>query len=82
MTKEETYDFIGHLAIALYTSKIKINLTSLNTILRERDADYDSNRGLAAGVGAAYRHWKEKDPVVYHAIAYTYTNQNGDLSWM
>ena len=36
---------------------------------------------MATGVSAAYRRWKDKDPVVYHAIAYTYTDKDGNLAW-
>lgn len=81
MTQEEVYDFIGQLAIALYTSKIKISLNALNTILADNGAEYASNRGLAKGVATAYKRWKEKDPVIHHAIAFTYVDRNGELPW-
>ncbi len=42
MEKEEVYVFIGELAIALYVKKIKISLSSLNSILVEHNAGYDS----------------------------------------
>lgn len=44
MTKTEIYDFIGELAIALYSKKITISLTALNAILDDK--------------GAAYRLWQ------------------------
>jgi len=81
MNKIEIYDFIGELAIALYSKKIRISLSSLNEILRDKGAEYGNNRGLGAGVSASWRHWKDKDPVIYHAIAHTFTDKNGDLPW-
>ena len=81
MNKEEIYDFIGELAIALYSKKIRMSLSALNEMLNDRDAAYGNNRGLASGVAAAYRHWKEKDPVVHHAIAFTFRNKDGQLAW-
>jgi len=82
MTKEETYEFIGELAICLYSKKIKISLTALNAILQDKNAAYESNRGLAAGVGGAYRFWERKDPVVHHAIAYNFHDKDGEPAWM
>ena len=81
METNEIYEFIGELAIALYSKKIQISLSSLNQILDDKGNGYGNNRGLASGVSAAYRYWEEKDPVIHHEIAYTYTDRNGDLSW-
>jgi len=81
MEKEEIYDFIGELAIALYSKKIQISLSSLNSILRDKGAEYGNNRGLGSGVSAAWRHWKEKDPVIHHAIAYTFRDKDGNIPW-
>ena len=80
-TIDEVDDFIGELAIALSSKKIQISLGSLRSILADRGKDYNNNRGMATGVSAAYRRWKDKDPVVYHAIAYTYTDKDGNLAW-
>lgn len=84
MTKKEIYEFIGELAFILYSKKIKISLTSLNSILKDQDkkSEYGSNRGLAKGVSASYNYWKSKDPVIHHAIAYTFIDKNGNLPWM
>lgn len=82
MTTTEIYEFIGELAIGLYSKKIKISLTSLNAILEDKGAAYGSNRGLARGVSAAYRYWKDKDPVVHHAIAYSFNDKDGEPAWM
>ena len=81
MEREEIYDFIGELAIALYSKQITISLSSLNSILADRGMEYGSNRGLASGVSAAYRHWEKKDPVIYHAIAFTFTDKYGNRPW-
>ena len=79
---KKVYEFIGDLAIALYSKKVTVSLSSLNQILSDNRFDnYGSNRGLAAGVAAAYRYWGEKDPVVHHAIAYTYRDRDGNLAW-
>lgn len=80
MEKNEVYDFIGELAIALYSKNIKISLNALNEILADRSAKYGNNRGLGAGVSAAYRYWK-KDPVIHHAIAFTYLDKDGESAW-
>ncbi|MFQ2107785.1 hypothetical protein [Aeromonas rivipollensis] len=82
MTKEDIYDFIGELAIALYSKNINISLSALNAILADKDSAYGNNRGLAAGVSAAWRHWEKKDPVIHHAIAYTFRDKNGDVPWL
>jgi len=75
---EESYEFIGHLAIALYTQKIKLRLTTLQKILNDKGADYGGGVGMGQVVAAAYRHWKEKDWVIHHAIAASFTGQNDE----
>ena len=81
MTNEEIYDFIGELAIALYSKKIQISLGALRAIMLDKGKDYVNNRGMASAVSAAYRRWKTKDPIIYYAIAYTYTDKEGNLAW-
>ena len=81
MTNDEIYDFIGELAIALYSKKIQISLGSLRAIMLDKGKDYVNSRGMASAVSAAYRRWKVKDPVIYYAIAYTYTDREGNLAW-
>ncbi len=75
------YDFIGELAIALYSKNIQISLNSLKHILADKGKVYTSNRGVASSVSAAYRHWEKKDPVIFYAIAHTYTDKDGHLAW-
>lgn len=82
MENEKIYDFIGELAIALYSKKISISLSSLNQIIEDKGWEkYANNRGLAAAVAASWRYWKKNDPVIHHAIAYTFLNKNGELPW-
>jgi hypothetical protein len=75
---EESYDFIGHLAIALYTKQIKLRLSALQHILNDKGADYGGGVGMGKVVSAAYRHWEKKDMVVHHAIAASFTGQNDE----
>lgn len=84
MEKAEVYEFIGDLAICLYNKKIQISLTALNEILNDKDrnAAYDSNRGLAKAVAAAYERFKKKDPVIHHANAHTFVDKDGELPWI
>jgi hypothetical protein len=79
--ENEIYEYIGELAIALYNKRKQISLSALNQILSDQGHSYGNNRGLASAVSAAYRHWERKDPVIHHAIAYTYTDKDGNLPW-
>ena len=82
MTQEQVYDFIGSLAIALHAQGISISFTALNAILADRNCTFDSNRGLAAAVAAAFRQWEAKpDLAVAHSIALTFKNANGEFAW-
>ena len=75
---QEAYDFIGQLAIALYTQKIKLRLTTLQKILNDQGAGYGGGIGMGKVVSAAYEYWKKKDWVVHHAIAASFTGQNDE----
>ncbi len=79
--KEETYKLIGKLAIGLYVQNLTITFDSLNSILKERGLEYESNRGLAAGITAAINYWEEKDPVIHHAIVQSYVNKKGEFAY-
>lgn len=81
METNEIYEFIGELAIALYSKRIQISLSSLSQILQDKGREYGNNRGLASAVSAAYRFWEKQDPVIHYAIAYTYTDKDGELPW-
>jgi hypothetical protein len=75
-TGEESYEFIGQLAIALYTQKIRLRLTTLQKILNDKGADYGGGVGMGRVISAAYNYWKKKDWVIHHAIAASFTGQN------
>ena len=77
-TGEESYEFIGQLAIALYTQKIKLRLTTLQKILNDKGADYGGGVGMGKVVSTAYEYWKKKDWVIHHAIAASFTGQNDE----
>ncbi len=81
--EDERYQLMGQIAIALYSQEIRISLSSLKSILMDYGYDYSSdyNRGLAKSVASAYSAWEKTDPVIHHAIAYTFTDQNGELPW-
>ncbi len=79
---EESYEFIGHLAITLYTQKIKLRLSALQKILNDKGADYGGSPGMGRVVSAAYRYWEQKNSadgwVIHHAIAASFTGQNDE----
>lgn len=75
---EEAYEFIGKLAIALYPHGIKIRLPALQKILHDRGAYDGMGVGMGQVVAAAHRHWEQRDPVIYHAIAQAFIGQNGE----
>jgi hypothetical protein len=81
--ENENYQFIGELAIALYSKEIQITMSALKQILNDRGMDYSevSNKGLGSSVRAAYHAWEKVDPVIHHAIAYTYRNKDGEIPW-
>ena len=83
MTTEEVYQFIGELAICLYSKKITMSYSALNELLNDhgRNAMYGNNRAVASAISAAYRRFEAKDPVIHHAIAYTYVDKHGVPSW-
>lgn len=81
MDKNEIYDFIGDLALALYSKNIQISLSSLNCILKDKKSEYGNNRALARAVSASYSKWEKKDPLIHQAIAHTFTDKDGRLAW-
>jgi len=80
---DERADFIGKLAIALYSQGITITLDSLKQILNDEGGSYSevSNQGLGQTVASAYRQWENIDPVVHHAISYTFRGRDGRFPW-
>lgn len=77
---KESYEFIGKLAIALYTQGIKFRLSTLQKILNDKGADYGGGVGMGKVVSAAYNYWSKdkKDWVIHHAIAASFTGQNDE----
>ena len=58
MQKEEmenkTYEFIGRLALVLFSQNIKMSYDTLAALLKDNGLDnYAGGRGMAAGVSAA-----------------------------
>lgn len=81
MTKKEKYNLFGKLAETLFSQNMTITYKALNKILKDNDAEYKSNRGLASAVSASYKYWNKKDSTISNAIAHTYTKKNGKLAW-
>ncbi|MBO6622431.1 MAG: hypothetical protein JJ892_12100 [Balneola sp.] len=81
--ENKVYNFIGNLSIALYSQGIQISLDALKQILNDHGQNYSesSNRGLGKVVSSAYDAWKEIDPVVHHAIAWTFIDKGGKPAW-
>lgn len=82
--KNRTYDFIGKLALGLFSQGIKMSYTVLIDMLER----YGNERGMARGLSAAYRYWKQKEsdccqiPTTCGAIANTFVSKAGDPSWL
>ena len=73
---DEAYEFIGKLALALYPHGITIRLPALQKILHDRGVYDGAGVSMGQVVAAAHRHWEQKDPVIYHAIAQAFTERN------
>jgi hypothetical protein len=78
MTKQEFYEFISDIVICFYSKSIKISLTSLKSILKDRNSTYTNARVLEQSVAASYKYWEKRDPVVHHAIAYVFSDKHGN----
>jgi len=88
MPREEIYEFIGKLALALHGQRLQVKLSSLHHILKEAGAPVAAGRGKERGVGnrvsAAYRYWERREgrtPVVANAIAWAYLDKDGTHAW-
>lgn len=86
--ENKTYEFIGRLALVLFSQNIKMSYTSLIQVLIDNGLDaYGNERGMASGLSAAYHHWKNiehdcKIPTTCGAIANTFVNKEGYPSWL
>jgi hypothetical protein len=78
---DDSYEFIGHLALALYSIKIKLQLSTLQKILNDEGADYGGGIGMGKVVSTAYTYWdtKKQDTVIAHAIASIFIGKTGCL---
>jgi len=74
----ESYEYIGKLAVALYTYGIKIRLSALQHILNDKGAKYGGGIGMRRVVTAARTYWAERDPIIYYAIAYAFTDHHDE----
>ncbi|MBO4595540.1 MAG: hypothetical protein J5632_02880 [Bacteroidales bacterium] len=84
-----TYEFIGQLAVVLFSQNITISYSTLIRILEDNGYEtYGSERGMASGIAAAYHEWEraEKEitsiPTTCCAIANTFVNKDGYPSWL
>lgn len=81
MDKNETYEFIGHLADGLYKHKIQLKFSLLKAILKDKGKEIGDGRGMASCVTGAYNYWESKDQTIADAIALSYTDRFGNISW-
>ncbi|MBQ8779249.1 MAG: hypothetical protein IJZ49_05985 [Alistipes sp.] len=85
--ENKTYEFIGRLALVLFSQNIKMSYTSLIQVLIDNGmATYGNERGMARGIAAAYHHWEKveqnaKITTTCGAIANTFVNKDGYPSW-
>ena len=83
-----TYEFIGRLALVLFSQNIKMSYTSLIQVLIDNTLEhYGSERAMASGIAAAYRRWEviernSRKPSTTGAIANTYVDKNGTPAWL
>ncbi len=82
MDTNQTYEFIGQMADGLYKHKIQIKFSALRKVLKDKGREIGEGKGMASCVTGAYNYWERKDPSIAKAIAHTYTNKDGNLSWM
>lgn len=85
--ENKTYEFIGRLALILFSQNIRMSFSTLRQMLKDNGyTQYRSARGVARALSAAYRRWqsKEKDrgiSATAHAIAHTFVDKNGNHPW-
>lgn len=85
--ENKTYEFIGRLALILFSQNIRMSFSALRQVLQDNGlSKYGSSRAMARGLSAAYRRWqaKEKDrgiSATAHAIAHTFVDRNGNHPW-
>ena len=58
--QNKTYEFIGRLALVLFSQNIKMSYATLIQLLVDNGLDnYGNEKGMASGIAAAYRRWEE-----------------------
>ena len=86
--ENKTYEFIGRLALVLFSQNIKMSYTSLIQVLKDNNyKHYGNEHGMARGISTAYRHWEDvesecKIPKTGGAIANTFVNKDGYPAWL
>ncbi len=86
--QNKTYEFIGRLALALFSQNIKMSYSTLMQLLVDNELDnYGNERGMARGISAAYSRWEEIEKndrisTTCGAIANTFVNKEGYPSWL
>ena len=77
-----SYKFIGKLAKKYYAEDSQITFSELNSLFAAEDLKtYKNNWAVSKCVKAAYHKWKEKDEEIAHAVAVTFTQDDGQLAW-
>lgn len=85
--ENKTYEFIGRLALILFSQNIRMSFTTLRQLLKDNGyQNYGTARGMARGLSAAYRRWKAKEKdrgisVTAEAIAHTFVGKYGNHPW-
>lgn len=81
--------FFGNVAIALQTKGIQMSYSTLNSLLADNGLEmYRSSRGLAKALSCAVKAWNKYEsendmaPATGPAIANSFTNKDGHLTWM
>ena len=86
--QNKTYEFIGRLALVLFSQNIKMSYATLIKLLVDNGLDnYGNEKGMASVIAAAYRRWEEIEknnriPTTCGAIANTFVNKDGYPSWL
>lgn len=85
--ENKIYEFIGRLALTLFSQGIKMSFSTLIQVLVDNGyPEYGNERGMASGLSAAYRYWEAKEsdcqiPTTCGAIANTFVNKDGEVAW-
>ena len=78
---EESYEYIGKLALQLRANGETMSLSTLQKRLNELGANYGGGVGMGKVVSAAWRYWESKSIEVHYAIQAAYVGEGGDYLW-